>query len=927
MPKTYIKKSAGWTEIKSIFVKKTLGWSEARIVFLKRATGWVKVFQKLSLPDTTTPPSIRTTNTGSGTIYDGPVASSPQYLNEDLFGKDGLYTNYTSISGRKFTYGDTASSTTRTTIVNDDRFTSAGGVTAADRLTVDEKYLFYELTVSNGVGYEIYPVSTGIKMIKQAPYSNSFTITGPIEIGSTLTANLNIEYYYYSRPELSSSYIKWYVGNYAGDTSGTPVQSSTLSSLTYTTSSSQYLATDTLYVSSAYSGKYITALIYGENSWTRHNAFATATYSLDYAYAGDGNPVTSALSITNGRIEDFYNNSGLDNRGDFPVGSSQAIKATISGVDSSTTYRVRYRVYGWQTGLYYNIETGASGTASSVWTTFSADGTGSGNISDVTISGSDAYLTDYLQVNESLFDGGTYGGGLYKWEIHIEISAIKTGGTRTYWINPYQSFYLGRSSNSTISASPSNIGPGSSTTISGSFSGYPAGNAYPRQYRINFGDGQNSGWLPSGGYSSGTSNPSYSVSHTYSSNGTYFPTIETIPYYTANAATVTVAPILTAPTITSVSTSTTGGAVTAYFSGGSGPYYQIYWAAVGPTLPSQTYSPDGSGSSSPITDPSGPTTTATHYMYVRSVASLAETSVGPSSLASAWSSGFAFNMSAPVYTITWNNNDGTGTTSTSTFTSGGYVFAPTPTRTNYTLNGFYDTPAVDYTYFVSPGGIWYPPDGNRTMYARWTYSPPNLTAPSIFYVASGYSGDPITVYFSGGSGPYYQIWWQSSNNFSTVTSYDASGSSSPLTDPSGPAGTGTFYVAVRSVSSPGNNGSGPSTSISAWSSPYAFNVASIPPPSGTAPSTPSGLNNSYASGPTWTGSWSPSSGTAPITYYWTLYQASTEFGAINATASGSTTGTSFTQSMQAYNGLWAYFTVFANNTYGNSPGSGTSAWA
>lgn len=95
---------------------------------------------------------------------------------------------------------------------------------------------------------------------------------------------------------------------------------------------------------------------------------------------------------------------------------------------------------------------------------------------------------------------------------------------------------------------------------------------------------------------------------------------------------------------------------------------------------------------------------------------------------------------------------------------------------------------------------------------------------------------------------------------------------------------------------------------------------------GTAPSTPTGLVNTYSSGPSWTGSWNASSGTTPITYYWTLYQSQSNGGAITATASGSTTGTSFTRSMSSANGLWAYFTVYASNSAGTS-GTATSSWA
>jgi hypothetical protein len=103
-------------------------------------------------------------------------------------------------------------------------------------------------------------------------------------------------------------------------------------------------------------------------------------------------------------------------------------------------------------------------------------------------------------------------------------------------------------------------------------------------------------------------------------------------------------------------------------------------------------------------------------------------------------------------------------------------------------------------------------------------------------------------------------------------------------------------------------------------------VSHTPPSAGTAPSTPTGLSNTYSTGPSWTGSWTASTGTTPITYHWVLYQASSSGGLINATASGSTTGTSFTQGMNSGNGLWAYFTVYASNTIGSSSNA-TSGWA
>ncbi len=98
------------------------------------------------------------------------------------------------------------------------------------------------------------------------------------------------------------------------------------------------------------------------------------------------------------------------------------------------------------------------------------------------------------------------------------------------------------------------------------------------------------------------------------------------------------------------------------------------------------------------------------------------------------------------------------------------------------------------------------------------------------------------------------------------------------------------------------------------------------PPAASAPSTPTGLVNTYSSGPSWTGSWNASTGTTPITYYWELEQAASSGGTITAFASGSTSGTSFTQSMNPANGLWARFLVVASNSVGSS-GTATSNWA
>ena len=101
-----------------------------------------------------------------------------------------------------------------------------------------------------------------------------------------------------------------------------------------------------------------------------------------------------------------------------------------------------------------------------------------------------------------------------------------------------------------------------------------------------------------------------------------------------------------------------------------------------------------------------------------------------------------------------------------------------------------------------------------------------------------------------------------------------------------------------------------------------YNVPAAP----TAPSTPTNVYLSYASGPTFTGSWTASTGTAPISYHWELEQAQSSGGTITAFAYGDTTSTGFTQSMNPANGLWARFLVVASNSVDYS-GTVYSNWA
>ena len=100
-------KASTWKSITGAYVKAST-WRPVKQIFVKVVNTWKSVFIS-DPPVINTKPSLRLPNTsGVGGTYDGAAATSPQFLDQDLYGKDGSYSNYTSISGRKITYSDTS---------------------------------------------------------------------------------------------------------------------------------------------------------------------------------------------------------------------------------------------------------------------------------------------------------------------------------------------------------------------------------------------------------------------------------------------------------------------------------------------------------------------------------------------------------------------------------------------------------------------------------------------------------------------------------------------------------------------------------------------------------------------------------------------------------------------------------------------------
>ena len=263
--------------------------------------------------------------------------------------------------------------------------------------------------------------------------------------------------------------------------------------------------------------------------------------------------VGQAVSITNVIFKDSNDESGFNNRSNLVTASGTKLLWTVTGVNTGTTFRVRYRVFNNQTSAYWNPDTLATAAASAAWVSYESDYYNNGNISNVTISGTTATLYDFFTIPE-LFNGSTYGGGISRWSWEYEISIVN-GGTRFYWspgdylqtsqTNDY--YDIDPTSIGTIAPASQTVNTSTAVTFSGTLNSYPAGlTSYPYAYRVVYGDGNNSGYQT---FSYGQINPSYSKSHTYSSTGSYSAYIETVPGYTYSYSNITVSNAVT-PTIT-----------------------------------------------------------------------------------------------------------------------------------------------------------------------------------------------------------------------------------------------------------------------------------------------------------------------------------------------------------------------------------------
>jgi hypothetical protein len=510
-----IKLGSNWSsKVSQIYMSIGGVWKSFISGYMKIGTQWKQFFARVLTPVNTVKPSV----TGS------------TYLYGTLSGTLGTWTapNGTNSYARQWQRADYDGSSTPGTFSNISGATSS---TYTTTINDNGKWIRLRITATNLSGSDT-AFSELDYISKYSPVALTIpVINGSASVGSTLTALTTIGTYWRNTTTNSgdtapdSFTYRWYWGD-TGENIGS-------NSSTYTVQSTDLDHTIRVDVTATNTG-----------GSTTSTSAQTAT-------------VGQAIGISNIVFEDSNGNTGFNNRGNLVTATALTLKWKVSGVNTSTTFRVRYRVLNNNTGAYWNPGTETVETASAAWISYSSNYYNSGasteGISNVTIDGTDALIYDLFTIPE-IFDGSTYSGGISKWTWEYEISAV-IGGTRYYWVPgdtvstsfTFDYWDIDPTSLGTITATPSSPATNVSVTFTGIIQSYPTGlNTYPYAYRVVYGDGNNSGWV----YPSyGTSKPSYSLSHSYSTAGSYTAYVETIPDYSTSTATVTVVtPVI--PTVT-----------------------------------------------------------------------------------------------------------------------------------------------------------------------------------------------------------------------------------------------------------------------------------------------------------------------------------------------------------------------------------------
>jgi hypothetical protein len=397
---------------------------------------------------------------------------------------------------------------------------------------------------------------------------------------------------------------------------------------------------------------------------------------------------------------------------------------------------------------------------------------------------------------------------------------------------------------------------------------------------------------------------------------------------------------LTPPTSVTVTPGPQGGSVTATFGGGSGPSYQMFWWGTA-SAPTVSVTPDQTGSSSPLTDNTGPTSTATNYMYIRSVTNVGDTSAGESTTASAWSAGVPFNMTSTA--VSQNSAPTARATNTFSTTTAKYGDSITWSAGTYT-NAASITSVLLYSTntanLVSPGGNTSTSTRTSNPYVLATIDPTGT--PYVFAVRDTVVGTNGTTYY------FYSNQVTSALADAIAFSYNAgSGAAGGWSATiSGTSQSGAFYSIPATTGYSVNSstgavtvtglGSNVSTSITVTKSVSGYNSTTAPA-SGTS-STVATFTITYNGNNNTGGSTTATTGNGSVTLRANGFtRTNCTFQGWSTSSTGGVTnsaGTSF--NLTADTNLWAVWAANSNSATAptgfkfdgnNLPSSGRKRWS
>ena len=268
------------------------------------------------------------------------------------------------------------------------------------------------------------------------------------------------------------------------------------------------------------------------------------------------------------------------------------------------------------------------------------------------------------------------------------------------------------------------------------------------------------------------------------------------------------------------------------------------------------------------------------------------------------------------YTVTWNANGGSVSPSSNTVNAGGSVTAPTPTRSGFNFVRWTDTPSGDYFYTVLAGGSFTPPS-SITMYARWQAAVSIPSGGSVSLTGGNTAGSTITASTSGWSGSptSYDVY------ITTALSPSIPTSSSSRVSSSGGGSSTTYTITSFDTLSPVNIFRAFATaSNSAGTSGVVQSSNTITAQSsGSVPAVPTGLNNVYNGGTSYTFSWTAVSGATSYQIIPVHALSAAGASASEKTSRNFTSGSTYDSSVDGGNSsTYVSFKVRATNSFGSS---------